>query len=142
MKDIKFRAWREDIEVMEDVREMVWDNNGLKKQTGEQFLNIVGFREFESYTGAGDLKNVVLMQFTGLTDKNGKEIYEGDIVHQFPKEGYGSIVMNGKIGVVEFGYGAFHIRNINDHRTNFFFYTEQEVIGNIHEHKHLLKENG
>ena len=119
----KFRAWNEELGEMYTISK-------------EKYLGSTGI--VDPYVGH---EKAVWMQLTGLTDKNGKEIYEGDIVHQFPKEGYGSIVMNGKIGVVEFGYGAFHIRNINDHRTNFFFYTEQEVIGNIHEHKHLLKEN-
>ena len=138
MREIKFRAWRKDIEVMEDVREMVWDNNGLKKQTGEQFLNIVGFREFESYTGAGNLKNVVIMQFTGLTDVNGDEIYEGDIVDI-------GVSLDRKtksyISVVQYDdeMGCFKV----EHPSIILLGNceKLKVIGNIYENKDLLKEN-
>ena len=128
----KFRAWREDIEVMEDVRELVWDNNGLKKQTGEQFLNIVGFREFESYTGAGDLKNVVLMQFTGLTDVNGVEIYEGDII---------TTDIDSIRGTLIYRYGCFQVKYGHEKYESLINISYPEVIGNIYQHKHLLKEN-
>lgn len=72
-------------------------------------------------------------QFTGLHDKNGKEIYEGDILKA---EGIG---LFGPL-VVEFTCGAF---GINDHS---FDYGEEElnwknyeVIGNVYEHPDLLK---
>ena len=84
---------------------------------------------------------VELMQFTGLTDVNGREIYEGDIVRQYPRSGYEHIVTNGDIGIVESSHGAYVIRNSHSGRTHFLFYSEQEVIGNIYQHKHLLKEN-
>jgi hypothetical protein len=55
-REIKFRAWE-------------FDNNGGKLVYG-----------YESFIGEALEKGYQLMQFTGLHDKNGKEIYEGDII--------------------------------------------------------------
>jgi uncharacterized phage protein (TIGR01671 family) len=59
MREIKFRAWRNE----DDPRMINW-NTILR----------VGFQRFI------DVDNYILMQYTGLKDKNGKEIYEGDIL--------------------------------------------------------------
>jgi hypothetical protein len=80
------------------------------------------------------LPNCIIEQYTGLKDKNGKEIYEGDIVD----DGYSRIC---KIRWSE-KYAGFKAVNENDgYGTNIWFVSKYgEVIGNIHENGDLLND--
>jgi len=69
-----------------------------------------------------DVKADDVMQFTGLTDKNGREIYEGDVVFM----NYNHI---GRI-IVRFIEGKFNISG--------YMLSKAEIIGNIHENPELL----
>jgi len=77
-------------------------------------------------------------QFTGLLDKKGIRIYEGDIVREelIPPR------MN-NIYEIKFNGGSFHLSNPSDKYVPLFAYDAEiisylEVIGNIYESKHLL----
>lgn len=86
---------------------------------------------------------IILMQSTGLKDKNGKEIFEGDVVTFEDEIRCGDdldIFLN--IGVVEYGQGMFYISNRQSVCADDLLDGEMwdvEVIGNIYENPELLK---
>lgn len=142
MREIKFRAW--------DKKRF-----GMFKDVG--VIPHAGVIE----TGLDDhflLEDVELMQYTGLKDKNGKEIYEGDIVNVGRKdlewsmeEGYvGQVIYDNAtidIGVNGGEYSnmvcGFICRSTKDSAHMDEYCTnemeEGEVIGNVWENKELLK---
>ena len=69
MREIKFRAWDKTTRLM-----MPYAHVG-----SYGMLEVASFHD--SAYGPGGCPDIVLEQFTGLYDKNGKEIYEGDILH-------------------------------------------------------------
>ena len=80
-------------------------------------------------------KDIKLMQYTGLKDKNGKEIYEGDIVRVTYREE--------NIGKVIYEHNGFTIDVMNmnrDYGRVSFVNNFIEVIGNIYENKNLLEK--
>ena len=79
-------------------------------------------------------KEVVLMQYTGLKDKNGKEIYEGDIIQLLGHRP--NIDIDVDIEEVIFNNGEF-CHTYQDRPTK-KFWQHAEIIGNIYENKDLL----
>lgn len=115
MREIKFRAW------------VVGDS-------GEGFITYdVGF---DSSSGKANGENgVTYLQYTGLKDKNGVEIYEGDIIW-FALE----IVGNKYMGQVVFDEGCFQLKSpLAQEQLPLYGSDELEVIGNIMENPELLK---
>lgn len=127
MRDIKFRAWNKHLGKME---EEVCIN-----ECGE----VIHF-DYGEYAGVTD---DIVMQYTGLKDKNGTEIYEGDIVNfqrtfKCPMDGKTMRNINvnkeitfdsGKFGyLLNKGITAIDSKVLN-----------MEVIGNIYENPELLE---
>lgn len=84
----------------------------------------------------------VLMQYTGLEDSNGKEIYEGDIIsiggmNDYPFEVKHTDIINGCLGM----YVGYYLRRPNGSHTYLDSGDQHnyEVIGNIHENPELLE---
>ena len=104
----------------------------------------IDFRDWRVYYEAYGLrnywnKNVVLMQSTGLHDKHGVEIFQGDVV---------KIVYDGEpfTGVVVYDLGEADFKATNGHEdygNNFQYLTvgeSIEVIGDIHKNPELLED--
>lgn len=124
-REIKFRAWDK------KQNEMVYFGSAGYTPVGLGFV-----ASNSDYRWKNDLE---LMQYTGLKDKNGKEIYEGDILNH-----------HGKIWQVNFTNGWFQVDQIGntpspdggefppDSDLLGNQYEVCEVIGNIYENKELL----
>lgn len=156
MREIKFRAW------LKNKKEMIYPLLGMRfledVDTGGVY-SIQFFKDREDQAtrldeesiSRDDEKKFELMQFTGLKDKNGKEIYEGDIF----TEGQERMDSFGTINFVvvwheKFGQWGFNqpnnpdkeLRGIQPFYYNGSFYDSKrfEVIGNIYENPKLLKK--
>ena len=119
MRTIKFRAWDKGSQTM------IYPDKKENEKTADYMLNAWCDSENE---------RSILMQFTGLHDKNKKEIYEGDVVEW--KTDIDEDYFGGKLGfvaeLVKFQGGAFYpVCNMDEY--------EFEVIGNIYENSELLK---
>lgn len=166
MREIKFRAWNRSKNRMETVNLIKWfelqysqvSTRFNDKQTGK----IID--DWHAYGQEDGADNVILMQYIGLHDKNGKDIYEGDIF-KFDDEiwsscytdcgtEYNSFKTHEQYASVEFMYGKFDLINFkyhdsqvcadlneNDEMAFYEFASENEVVGNIYENPELLKLN-
>lgn len=79
-------------------------------------------------------------QYTGLKDKNGKEIYEGDIISYKYYKGFSNIEKEiiAKVEFVNGCFGFYEYQNEHDSYFNCFDLTDTTVIGNVYENPELL----
>ena len=166
MREIKFRAW--------DLEKKKWIEEGTtftsaEISTGQLGISLDGHlrvflphcydepsdiqhnvsnSEYESVhpgkTKPSYKRQYILMQFTGLKDKNGKEIYEGDIVKYQGLEGFDYEDKEETISEVAFIDGAFvpvYLSTRNHHNSDdeMIIVEDLEVIGNIYETPELLE---
>jgi len=119
MREIKFRIWLKNKEEMDY-------NDCFIRASGNPVIWGGDEQEKDSY---------VLMQYTGLKDKNGKEIYEGDIV-KTDKE-YKDIII--------WEDGSFFLKSTDKDYDNEYLWEyipkRLEVIGNVYENKDLIYEH-
>lgn len=126
MRQIKFRAWDYETQKM-----LGWVTIAPR------------IHELYGYDKDDDATSLEFMQFTGLLDKNGKEIYEGDVLEDKSEDNgadFGAILRRGKYEVVwSKEYCCFSL-------DNYFWHISEtqakrlEVIGNIYENPDLIKQ--
>ena len=109
-REIKFRAWK-------PIHGRMFDCSIVSSGEGYE-----SWRDFED----GFPSSKILMQYTGLKDKYGKEIYEGDIVARMGFDVY--------YNEVRFNQGMFEL-GVNSPLYQF----DVEVVGNIYENPELLE---
>ena len=134
MRETKFRAWLKEEEKMVNVETMDFTDKTIRCLKKNEFINAYLLRRVS-------FDDIELMQYTGLNDKNGTEIYERDIV--LVKPGGTSTWYK---TVVKFKEGAF-IASLIDGEDYIYIFNrgfdsnDFEIIGNIYENKNLLEEN-
>ncbi|WP_159315883.1 YopX family protein [Mammaliicoccus sciuri] len=84
------------------------------------------------------IEDFELLQSTGLFDKNGKEIFEGDIVKHEPVPN--PFISNAYFEIIQARSGEWRMDNYRGGQVLAFSNHEVEVVGNKFEHPHLLGE--
>ncbi len=134
MREIKFRAWDRGSKRMLFPLEITFLNYGVKPSDGWVVARGENWK-FDT-TEDGNDEDIIIMQYTGLKDKNENEIYEGDIVKvTLSDDGDKQEWMEAQ---VFFENGAFKLVN-----ESFSVSVDSvcEVIGNIYENPELLKDH-
>lgn len=137
MREIKFRAWDNEDKKMYKVVRIEKSIYGYCECDNLLVCNLEANERLKE-TDVRVSYDYKLMEFTGLCDKNGKEIYEGDIVEVvYPHKSY----ITDRIGVVEYGtLGRFQIKGEKIHCAfNHIINFEWKIIGNIFENPELVK---
>lgn len=127
MRDIKFRVWEKNSKTMNYANPYPEDKKGMYLLD-----NAILFRFHHFDINTDTVKDIVLIQYTGLKDNNGKKIYEGDVV---------------KVGIftyqVIFSDGCFDVIGIQNDKRDYLKCIVVNhagiVIGNIYENPDLLE---
>lgn len=157
-REIKFRAWDKEYEKMTYFDDEDYSYSCPEVFRLEQvFKKDCNYNDYEDFRYEDITDEVELMQYTGLHDKNGKEIYEGDIVtstdYPFIDEG-----KQNYIGIVEYyediAQFGFTLKCVNKNKrgisngfnegfeaNNDLICEDLEIIGNIYDNPELLKED-
>ena len=130
-REIKFRAW----------------TGTYMKEIQDMFGIMHGYDKWSEYA---EDKDFVLMQFTGLLDKNGKEIYEGDILDLETTTRHGAKITGYHPRVVEWMplKMRFRLNKGYDNKEDLGWASDKHlkmnqytIIGNIYENPELLTNN-
>jgi len=122
-REIKFRAW--------DGKRMAYADlfDLLENSSEDYFVGNKTRKGYDNPRPSLHMSECDIMQYTGLKDKNGVEIYEGDVMRR----------QNGDYDLVLFDKGSFCVRHKNGDIDLIAYHNHFEVIGNIYENKELLE---
>ena len=143
MREIKFRAWIESTKKMKPVVGISWNDNEVTFSSELVTQSCGCCSDIE--TDWTNLSDVEIMQYTGLKDKNGTEIYEGDILDCTSRavgfidgDDRGYDISTIKTVAWQDGFWGWSANSIDILRQEYLskYYT---VAGNIHENPELLE---
>ena len=130
----KFRAWHKTWEEMCKVKRIRFNDDGNVTRVLVKGRELVKGVNFGSDTR---LNEIELMQSTGLVDKEGTEVFEGDILHHQIQTEYTFIVKYDKEKGRWYGDGLSRTYRIDIAKRFLPYY---KVIGNIYENPELLED--
>lgn len=125
---MRFRAWHKAMQRMSEILAISYERQKvkIKHQQGITHMTI-------------PLDDAILMQSTGLFDKNGKEIFEGDIVvNQYGNVGYVAYLQQEAGFVVVLKKSDYRLGHRNTGES-YDITTNHEIIGNIHQNPELVE---
>lgn len=138
-REIKFRAWNKVWGMMSLVDKIEFEEG--KPVSVSVTIKATDFDHTDEWSDYEVGDDIILQQYTGLKDKNGKEIFEGDIMGEV----LGGLYVKWCDKCKQF---QLHILNLNEcmacggdlHWSEFVTFDDNEVIGNIYENKELVRE--
>ena len=137
----KFRAWDKENKIMlvvNNICNLFWDSKFI--ECYEVVPDPKGKHEYELIDRRIDLEDAILMQSTGLFDKNDKEIFESDIVEWEHKD-TGQLVRGIVKYDTELGFWGMTDVRFNDLRAIGYLANQKvTVLGDIYENKELVEE--
>ena len=146
MREIKFRAWDKEAKKMRHIiTDIHWALHGI---TGCKYIlnEIDGGTLVNDADCVGGKDRFILMQYTGLKDKNGKngkEIYEGDIISakaEYDDRNENWVVMWwSERAQFVFGNGSLDVDQAA--KEDLVLQERDEIIGNIHQNPELMENN-
>ncbi|WP_283718799.1 YopX family protein [Clostridium perfringens] len=139
-REIKFKIWDKE---QKRFLEINWEGEDTRHTKGKAnicysdrvYVTLSGYVNEDGWPYEVDAD---ILQYTGLKDKNGKEIYEGDILINTNKSKLNLGIENQKYLIVYRALG-FDLKPLFKGRALKFNYTDLELIGNIYENQELLE---
>ena len=131
MREIKFRAWDKERKIMTEVKEIFFDNEFARLEFWEGNVSCYEHKYFDE---------VETIQYTGLKDKNGQEIYEGDILKD-NKSRISKVIWHGSFAGFVYEYVDKSNKVYSNPNNLHLCYMKMEVIGNVYENRNLLQES-
>lgn len=146
MREIKFRCWDKTARKMRQVIEIVF-NAGMYYDTNDNTVKLIWVKGHDIINNKDialerEHKNeYILMQYTGLKDKNGKEVYLGDILEYTFTDYKGKKLWKERY-IIKENISGWEMRNITKPRghRSLSLVKNYKIIGNIYENPELLED--